>query len=66
MKYFILIIAIFLTACGGVEQKQPEGKEEHAHAAEEGNTATLTEEQMKSIGIELGSIKSTEPEQSQY
>jgi cobalt-zinc-cadmium efflux system membrane fusion protein len=57
MKYFILIIAIFLTACGGVEQKQPEGKEEHAHAAEEGNTATLTEEQMKSIGIELGSIE---------
>lgn len=56
MKYFIIIITIFLTACGGkVENKAPEEKEEHAH--EEGNTATLTEEQMKSIGIELGSIE---------
>lgn len=57
MKYFIIIVAIFLTACGSVEKKQPEEKEEHAHPKEEGNTATLTEEQMKSIGIELGSIE---------
>lgn len=57
MRHFIIIIVIFLSACA--EKKAGPAAdpvaEEHAHENE--NTATLTSEQIKSIGIELGSIE---------
>lgn len=69
MKKFLIVISIFtsliiLISCGGKSssaettkaeetKKGEEEKDEHANS----NTATLTEEQIKSIGIELGSIE---------
>lgn len=58
MKRFLIIIVVFLSACA--EKKVPMSEDsasvsEHAHENE--HTATLTSEQMKSIGIELGSIE---------
>lgn len=69
MKKFIAITIIFISlvfiiSCGGkndgettktVETKTTEAGHEDEHANP--NTATLTEEQMKSIGIELGTIE---------
>src|SRR5687767_6010982 len=58
MKRSLIIIAVFISACA--EKKVPVSKDpatsaEHAHGNE--NTTTLTGGQMKSIGIELGSIE---------
>ncbi len=59
---FILIASVVFVSCGGkkastekeqVAEKPSAEKEEE----EESNTATLTEEQIKSIGVELGSIE---------
>lgn len=67
-KYFILFISILTIAafssCGGkassdeaVKDETPkEAGEEHANE----NTATLTDEQMKTIGIELGTVEQKE------
>jgi RND family efflux transporter MFP subunit len=63
MKNFLIIAIIFtglvsIVSCGGedsTETAKPE--EEHKDEHENPNTATLTEEQMKSIGIELGPIE---------
>ncbi|MES2431688.1 MAG: efflux RND transporter periplasmic adaptor subunit [Bacteroidota bacterium] len=66
-KFLITIMIftslVFFTACGNkntaeveksVETKtEEEGKEEHANP----NTATLTDEQIKSIGVEIGTIE---------
>lgn len=63
MKKFLAIISFFITAvlfasCGN--SNEPEAsKEETAHKDEHENpnTATLTNEQMKSIGVQLGQIE---------
>lgn len=63
MKKFLIIAIIFtglvsIISCGSkdnTETAKPE--EDHKDEHENPNTATLTEEQMKSIGIELGTIE---------
>lgn len=62
-KYFIVTAIVFsagtlLISCGnnnngGEEHKEAETTEQHANE----NTTALTEEQMKSIGVEIGSIE---------
>jgi len=63
-KYIILITAlsglILMSSCSGNQSE--EGHDEHGHGAESGhdentNTATLTPEQIESIGIKYGSIE---------
>ncbi len=63
-KYIIVAIAFLsltaLVSCGGSGSAEPattkkEGEHEDSH--ENPNTATLTEEQIKSIGIEMGIIE---------
>jgi len=63
MKNIVVIITVFLatflvSSCGSKSNTEVV-KEEQAHTDEHENpnTATLTEEQIKSIGIELGSIE---------
>ncbi len=68
MKKILIIAFTFfsfavITSCGSnagseaaKEENHEEGGEEHANE----NTATLTEEQMKTIGIELGTIEQKE------
>ena len=56
----ILSIAIVFTACSGKDSSEPikvtePPKEEAEH--ENANEATLTAEQMKTIGIQLGSVE---------
>lgn len=63
MKKFLVIISFFITglllaSCGNsngpeTSKEEPANKEEH----ENPNTATLTNEQMKSIGVQLGQIE---------
>lgn len=60
---FTVVCVAALSSCGNKsatettkETAQEDGGEEHANE----NTATLTEEQMKTIGIELGSIEQKE------
>lgn len=66
-KILIIVAAMFsmaiLNSCGSKGNTEPpkeeshqEGKEEHANES----TATLTEDQMKAIGIELGTIEQKE------
>src|SRR4051812_39172161 len=63
MKKFVVLILLFITgilfvSCGN--SSEPEvGKEEAAHKEvhENPNMATLTNEQMKSIGVQLGQIE---------
>ena len=63
MKKFLIVAIIFssliaFVSCGSngnAETAKAEEKHEDEH--ENPNTATLTDEQMKSIGIELGSIE---------
>ncbi|MBK9939145.1 MAG: efflux RND transporter periplasmic adaptor subunit [Chitinophagaceae bacterium] len=65
MKKFLIIAIIFsgLTAifsCGsnaGTEETPKKEEAGHEDENENSNTATLTDEQMKSIGIELGNIE---------
>jgi cobalt-zinc-cadmium efflux system membrane fusion protein len=69
MKKFLIIVMIFaslvfIVSCGGkggsAETENPgEAKTEEGHTDEHENpnTATLTEEQIKSIGVELGVIE---------
>lgn len=67
MKKSIIIMALFvvtasIVSCGGKNGKEtaeaPKHEEaEHEDEHENSNTATLTEEQMKSIGLELGGIE---------
>jgi RND family efflux transporter MFP subunit len=63
-KYLIISLAVFLSAativsCGDRNNTETTKPEEAAHEDEheDPNTATLTEEQIKSIGIELGTIE---------
>jgi len=65
-KVFIITIALGMTfqiGCGDKtnsekkETKEEGVKEEHHDEHENPNTATLTEEQIKSIGVELGTIE---------
>jgi RND family efflux transporter MFP subunit len=63
MKKFLAISSFFITgvllaSCGNSNEPET-GKEETAHKEEHGppNTATLTNEQMKSIGVQLGQIE---------
>lgn len=61
----IILASLFLISCGGKEHKEGDGhdhstsqessKESHSEEAE--NIATLTEDQIKTAGIELGSIE---------
>lgn len=60
---FIFITTVLLFACGGKAstktEKSEEKTEEHAeegHSEIEGNAVSLSEEQMKTAGIELGTI----------
>ncbi|RYY53474.1 MAG: efflux RND transporter periplasmic adaptor subunit [Chitinophagaceae bacterium] len=67
MKFIATLLMLSLTtliisSCGGKDEKatteQTEGQsEEHDDEHGNANTATLTEEQMKSIGVELGQIE---------
>lgn len=58
MKKYILIIAVILTACGDNKNEKPaEAATEHADEHENTNSTTLTQEQIKSIGIEIGTIE---------
>jgi len=66
-RIFLIILTItslaILSSCGskaGSEATKEETHEEVEAAHENENTATLTEEQTKSIGIELGSIEQKE------
>lgn len=66
-KYFIISIALIgsataIISCGGkndtaTTETQKHGEEKHEDEHENSTTATLTEEQMKSIGLTLGSIE---------
>lgn len=63
-KYIIITIAFLsltaLVSCGGSGSAEPASTEkegEHEDGHENPNTATLTEEQIKSIGIEMGIIE---------
>jgi len=65
MKNFIVILfhcflIVSVISCGNEPAKQPEPEAEHADEHANGNTATLTQEQIKSIGIELGVIEDKE------
>ena len=59
MKYLIIVSSfislIMLNSCGNKTTTEKEETKEESH--ENPNTATLTEEQIKSIGIELGVIE---------
>lgn len=56
----LFVAAGFLASCGG-NKKEPEqkaeAKQEAAHSEEEENSVTLTDEQLKAIGIQLGSVE---------
>ncbi len=68
MKKAIIIVSSFLlfaaiSSCGSKSASEPAKEENHGEAGEEhenDNTATLSEEQAKSIGIETGSIEQKE------
>ena len=68
MKKILIITSVFsaiimLNSCGsksGDETAKPEATKEAAPQQANENTATLSEEQMKTIGIELGSIEQKE------
>jgi len=63
MKKFLIIITFFnlasLISCGNKDNTEATKTDESEHNDEHANpnTATLTEQQMKSIGVELGSIE---------
>ncbi len=63
MKKFLILAVIFtgivsIISCGNKDNTETAKPEEnHKDEHENPNTATLTEEQMKSIGVELGSIE---------
>ena len=66
-KFFISAMLFFclaaITACGGKSSSTTETvatEEKHEDEQENPNTATLTVEQMKSIGVELGVIEDKE------
>lgn len=66
-KFFISAMLFFslaaITACGGKSSSTTETaatEEKHEDEHENANTATLTEEQMKTIGVELGVIEEKE------
>lgn len=58
--YFLSIIAIVSCGGGNTVKEKAEHEEEHADVHENANTATLTEGQMKSIGVELGFVEEKE------
>lgn len=63
MKNILTSIALFalvisLSACGEKEKKAAADEHEHEHKTEPSNTTTLTDVQIKSIGLELGQIES--------
>jgi cobalt-zinc-cadmium efflux system membrane fusion protein len=68
MKKVFIIIAIsfaftLLSSCGGKKSTEVSKEETHEESGEEhgdDNSTTLTEEQMKAIGVELGSIEQKE------
>lgn len=68
MKKFFISALLFsslaaITACGGKSSSTTETavtEEKHEDEHENPNTATLTEEQMKTIGVELGVIEEKE------
>ncbi|MCC6759997.1 MAG: efflux RND transporter periplasmic adaptor subunit [Chitinophagaceae bacterium] len=63
MKKFLIIAIIFFSivsfvSCGSKDNAETaKAEEKHEDEHENPNTTTLTDEQMKSIGIELGSIE---------
>lgn len=62
MKKFLIITIIFTSlivviSCGSKTKTETEAITEERHEDENPNMATLTEEQIKSIGIELGTIE---------
>ena len=66
-KFFISAMLFFcfaaITACGGKSNSTTETaatEEKHEDEHENTSTATLTEEQMKTIGVELGVIEEKE------
>ena len=64
-KFMIILLPIFLTgiiiSCGGEgSSKKAAITEEHEEEHENSNTATLTEAQIKSIGIAFGTIEDKE------
>lgn len=62
-KYLIIAISVLsllaIVSCGGNSSAESKNKAEEGHedSHENTNTATLTEEQIKSIGIELGVVE---------
>lgn len=68
MKKFFISVMLFaslaaITACGGKSSSTTETaatEEKHEDEHENSNTATLTQEQMKTIGVELGVIEEKE------
>lgn len=63
MKKLIIVfgVAVFVAACGGKEEAKPEQKEEgkmaEGHSEAESTTVSVTEEQMKTVGIELTTLE---------
>jgi len=63
--YFFLLLSalLFVTSCGKQEkttEKETVAKEAEAHHEETENVVSLSEEQMKSVGIELGKVEQKE------
>lgn len=63
--YFFLLLSalLFVTSCGKQEkttEKETVAKEAEVHHEETENIVSLTEEQMKSVGIELGKVEQKE------
>lgn len=66
MKKFLIMAVLFtsmvsMISCGSKDNAEtPKLEEDHKDEHENPNTATLTEEQMKTIGVELGVIEDKE------
>lgn len=60
--FFVIFSYMLLSSCGNKSASETANKEEHAHEQEHANenTATLSEEQIKTIGIEFGKIERKE------
>lgn len=61
--FFLFLSLLFVNSCGKTEkttEKETVAKEAEVHHEETENIVSLTEEQMKSVGIELGKVEQKE------
>jgi RND family efflux transporter MFP subunit len=58
----IFCFSLFVASCGNSNKSETKetGTEEHGHEEETPTIATLTEEQIKTVGIELGTVENKE------